>query len=610
MINRQIRLILAGIFILLGISTAIETYAITAEPSEVLVRWKGTGDIISVLPTSDVDSTLAALQVNPAVDHVEANGSRQLAVFPNDTYADSQYHLKQSNDADIDAGKAWDTTIGTSSVIVAVIDTGVDLDHPDLVNNIWTNSDEIAGNGIDDDGNGYIDDVNGWDFVDDDNDPNPTPTGSSWTSGVVVHGTHVAGLIGAEGNNAVGTSGVNWRVSIMPVRVFTDTGDSTLDDIYNAVNYAANSGADIINMSYGGGSYSRFEQEAIEAAYDKGALSVAAAGNESANLNKTPSYPICHPFVLGVSATDATDARASFTNYGTDCVDVAAPGDFILSTYYTDDAINGFTSDYGYLSGTSMSAPIVSGIAALAYSAKSDIDSGEMMNIIIDSTDSIHDDALGSGRVNAYQAVVTALALNNPQSPSITAYHNKKKKKTIAKKTRTRDTNPYFVWKKPRAINNVVGYYVYWGDEKKNPVTHGNFQTKKNFSPKGIRGNEKNYRLRIKAVDSNGEYSELATFKYISDTKIKQRPTIKSIDKTRYGINITWGKAKGEHIIGYYIYRAIDGSKKFEKYSSLLTQKEFTNYLVVPGHTYKYKVRSVDDIRNESDLSKSKSISL
>ncbi len=591
--------------IVIGIQLILAT-PVFASDNEVLVRWKGQTDTsIAVMEVDDPDAMVRELQANPFIDRVEKNVERRLSVFSDDPFAGDQYHLKQDNDADIDAGKAWDITTGSSDIVVAVIDTGIDLDHPDLVDAIWQNSDEIAGNGIDDDGNGYIDDVNGWDFVGNDNDPNPTPTGLSWSTSVVVHGTHVAGLIGATGNNGTGISGVNWNVTIMPIRVFTDTGLSNVDDIYNAVLYAANNGADVINMSYGGTSFSTFEQEAIEYARDKGVLSVAAAGNESTNLDDIPLYPVCHPYVLGVTATDAFDETASFTNYGTDCADLAAPGDTILSAYYADDPVHDFTSEYGYLSGTSMASPIAAGVAALVLSVQPSLSPDDMQDILIGATDNLSDDTLGSGRLNAYQSVVDAQVASSPDAPSITAYHNSKKKKTIAKKTRTPDTSPYFTWSKPSSLNGIAGYYVYWGNEKKNPVTKGNFQTKKNFAPTGVRGNEKDYRLRIVAEDVDGNQSDVGTFKYISDTKIST-PVMKSVDASGENIEVLWKKLSGEHVAGWYVYRAVDGESSFSKYTSLLSDREFIDTNVVAGHTYRYKVKAVDDLDNESKLSNSK----
>ncbi|MDP3970476.1 MAG: S8 family serine peptidase [bacterium] len=571
---------------------------------QLLVRWKGDGEI-ETINIDDPEVEISAYQINPLVDHVEQNVTRTLAVFPNDPSSGDQYYLKQDSDVDIDAGRAWNVTTGSNNVVIAVIDTGVDLDHPDLSGNIWVNTDEIANNGIDDDGNGYIDDVNGWDFVENDNDPNPTPTSFNYFSTVVVHGTHVAGIIGALGNNTLGVAGINWDVSIMPLRVFDDTGNSSTTDIVNAIEYAHANGARVLNMSYGGSSASVYELEAIRDAYDDGVISMAAAGNEGVNLNKYQLYPACYGLVLSVSATDNYDNRASFSNYGTDCVDVAAPGESILSTYYQNVGY-GFLSYYGYLSGTSMSTPIVAGIAGLLLAVDDNLSVFTMRNLIIDSADNISDDTLGSGRVNAYQALLAEEELDAPDAPVITAYHNSKKKKQIGKKTRTKDSHPYFTWKEPDSSSSIVGYYVYFGNRKKNPKKYGTLRTKRNYYPAGVRGNEKNYRLRIKAVDENNKLSKIATFKYISDTKVK-RPTWDRITKNDAGLELRWYQEAGEYVMGYHIYRAVDGDKKFSKItSSRVMTKSFIDTTVEPGHIYKYKVRSIDDLGNESKLSKSK----
>lgn len=582
-----------------GVHSAL---ALADTSNEILVRWKGPSHGFTTIPVDNVETALATLQTSPLVDHVEPNYTRSIQVFPDDVLADDQYHLQQTSDIDIDAGRAWNISTGSRDIVVAVIDTGVDLDHPDLADNLWTNDNEIAGNGLDDDGNGYIDDRVGWDFVDNDNDPNPTPTAPTWSDSIVVHGTHVAGLIGAEGNNSIGVSGVNWEVTIMPVRVFTDTGSSTISDIYNAVNYAVSNGADVINMSYGGGGYSVFEQEAIEAANDQGVLSVAAAGNAAENLDTTPSYPVCHPYVLGVAATDAFDATTSFTNYGNDCVDVASPGNDILSTVYTNDPTNGFTDDYAYLSGTSMATPIVSGIAALLLSITADLDPATLIDIISESAETIPDKTLGSGRVNVYFAALEAQALDDPNVPHLRAYHKANQRKVISKKTRTADSTPYFVWKEPTSLQPIVGYYVYWGTAKKNPAVFGQLQTKRTFTPVGVYGNEQAYRLRVKALDVDGATSPVGTFKYIVDTKIRP-PTIQSLSATDTGLRITWVEPARQHVVGYYIYRAINTSTHYSKYTSLVTERNFIDSNVSAGHTYKYKVRAVDDLGNESALS-------
>ena len=189
-----------------------------------------------------------------------------------------------TTDADIDAPEAWEITTGSRDVVIGVIDSGVDITHPDLAANIWVNPGETPNNGIDDDGNGFIDDVNGWDFYDDDNTPND---GNG-------HGTHVAGTIGAVGNNNSGIAGVNWEVSLLPLRFLGDDGSGWTSDAVAAVNYATmlkrDFGINVVatNNSWGGGGYSRTLDRAIEAANDQGIMFVAAAGNQGSNNDTNP----------------------------------------------------------------------------------------------------------------------------------------------------------------------------------------------------------------------------------------------------------------------------------------------------------------------------------
>ncbi len=227
-----------------------------------------------------------------------------------------------SADADIDAPEAWSTTTGSSSVVVAVIDSGVDWHHPDLAANIWTNPGEscagCASDGIDNDGNGYVDDVHGWDFVNNDNDPFDDNG----------HGTHVAGTIGASGSNGVGIAGVNWNVQIMPLKFIGANGQGTADDAVRAILYATRMGAVASNNSWGGEEFSQALEDAIADADAHGSLFVAAAGNSGKNTDTTPDYPSGFdlPNVITVGATDQNDVRAWFSNYGKQSVDLAAPG--------------------------------------------------------------------------------------------------------------------------------------------------------------------------------------------------------------------------------------------------------------------------------------------
>ncbi|MGI9448567.1 MAG: S8 family serine peptidase, partial [Pirellulales bacterium] len=305
-------------------------------------------------------------------------------------------------DADIDATDAWDITTGSRDVVIGVIDSGVDITHPDLAANIWVNPGETPNNGVDDDGNGFIDDVNGWDFYDDDNSPND---GNG-------HGTHVAGTIGAVGNNNLGIVGVNWQVSLLPLRFLGNDGSGWTSDAVAAVNYATMLKRDFdinvaaTNNSWGGGGYSRTLDRAIQAANDEGIMFIAAAGNQGTNNDANPSYPTNYssPNVISVAALNRSDNLASFSNYGATTVDVGAPGVSIYSTLPGNS--------YGFFSGTSMAAPHVAGVVGLLNAAKPGISVTEVNNAILNTVDplqSLNGKTLTGGRVNAASALTSLL---------------------------------------------------------------------------------------------------------------------------------------------------------------------------------------------------------
>ena len=248
-------------------------------------------------------------------------------------------------DADIDAPEAWSITTGSPDVIIAVIDTGVMYTHPDLAANIWRNPGEIPGNGIDDDHNGYIDDVYGWDFYDDDNDPDDLNG----------HGTHCAGTIAGVGNNAEGVAGVMWNAKIMPLRFLGADGGDTGDAI-RAVRYATMMGADIISCSWGGSGYSQALKDAIDTSP---ALVVCAAGNEGTDNDAEPSYPSSYTSanILAVAASNNIEQLASFSNIGATSVDVAAPGEMIYSTYITPTRVTVFYDPMDSLNAWNANAP-------------------------------------------------------------------------------------------------------------------------------------------------------------------------------------------------------------------------------------------------------------
>lgn len=339
-----------------------------------------------------------------------------LALLPNDLHHGYQWYLQK-----IEADKAWDIITGSPSVIVAVIDSGIDLDHPDLKNNIWVNQDEILGDGIDNDRNGYIDDVNGWDFINNDNMPQPVIAGD-YAKAAIHHGTAIAGIIAAEGNNFLAGSGVAWRAKILPLRTFNEKGESDTVLVERAIDYAIKKHADIINMSFVGLGYDASLEQKIKEAYDAGILIVAAAGNDgdlAHDFSEKKSYPICYGdqdknnYVLGVAGVDSEDKKTSFSNYGSTCVDIAAPAKTIFSTFYQDPAHVDFTDDFGgAFNGTSLAVAEVSGAAALIKALHSNYKNIEIMKVILDSADDISGinaeygvGAMGKGRLNVYKAL-------------------------------------------------------------------------------------------------------------------------------------------------------------------------------------------------------------
>lgn len=335
-----------------------------------------------------------------------------LAQTPNDPSYGKQWYLNT-----IHAPVAWDSTTGSTSVIVAVLDTGLDLTHEDIVANLWKNPGEIAGNGKDDDGNGYIDDVHGWDFIGDDGNPSPSPIATSSTE-AIDHGTLIAGEIGAVGNNHLGVSGVAWNVKIMPVRMLDDQGSGTEYDAANAIRYAVRNGARVINLSFAGNEAHAALQAAVKDAYTNGVVVVAAMGNESRDTNTSPVYPACmrttaDDWVIGVTATDETDHGTAFTNYGSLCADVSAPGTDIYGLSY-HNVSEGYPNAYmGTWNGTSMASPLVAGAAALLFSRFPTLTAGEVRNIIKLSVDPVSIRGfsagdLGAGRLNIDKALIMA----------------------------------------------------------------------------------------------------------------------------------------------------------------------------------------------------------
>lgn len=343
------------------------------------------------------------------------------AAVPNDpSFQNEKNYLDQ-----IHAPAAWDVTTGTKNVVVAVIDTGFDTANLDITDNLWTNTKEIAGNGLDDDGNGFVDDVHGWNFVENINNV-MTPVTAEDDPGAVKHGTIIAGIIGAKGNNDTSGVGVNWNVSLMPIRAIQNDGTGDYQTVTKAVNYAVENGANVISMSFVGPDPDPDLYNSLRRAYEKGIVIVAAAGNHSpqhsGNLDSRPEYPACYDvgdgsgqnWILSVGSVDGRDSISDFSNTGK-CVDIFAPGENIYSTERFAPSSGYLLSFGGPWFGTSFAAPEVAGTAALLKGIHPDWDAKQVISAILSNADPIAElnpgRLTGYGRLDVLKAVSSDLAV-------------------------------------------------------------------------------------------------------------------------------------------------------------------------------------------------------
>ena len=351
------------------------------------------------IPGQTVAQTIANLSQDPEVEYVEPNYIVTRQALPNDPQFTSLYGLNNTGqtggtvDADIDAPEAWDIETGSSNpILVAVLDSGIDFNHQDLQANIWRNPNEIANNGIDDDGNGFVDDISGWDFVNNDNNPQDD----------LNHGTHVSGTIAAVGNNGIGITGVSWSAQILPVKFLNRFGQGSTANAIRALNYAVALGARVSNLSYGGTAFSQGLYDTIAAANNAGHIVVAAAGNSSNNSDNFPIYPAAYdlPNIISVAATDASDQLANFSNFGPTTIDLAAPGVNTLRTVPFNN--------YATMNGTSMSTPHVAGVVSLMLAKQPSLTITDLKSTLLSTVDplpSLTGRTVSGGRVNAFQAL-------------------------------------------------------------------------------------------------------------------------------------------------------------------------------------------------------------
>ena len=324
--------------------------------------------LVQVLVSGDEQAaTVRRLQNNPAVEFVEHDRPvKALATVPDDPEFPVQWGLDNQGqnvggsfgvaDVDIDAPEAWDLYRGDPDFVIAIIDTGIQFDHPDLQGNIYVNPGEIAGNGIDDDANGLIDDVSGWDFAENDNDPTDNDG----------HGTMLAGVVGARANNATGVSGIAWNVSIMPLKVFTDAGNGSLVSIVDALQHVADEGVKLSLNAYTLGGLNSSSVDAVLASLQTaGSLAIMSAGNSASDNDSTPNYPSSYGYdnIISVASIDNDGTLSATSNFGASSVDLCAPGHNIRTT------LRWAGGDYAFGGGTSLAAAHVAGAAALIMSA-------------------------------------------------------------------------------------------------------------------------------------------------------------------------------------------------------------------------------------------------
>jgi subtilisin family serine protease len=354
-------------------------------------------------------------------------------VMPNDIHFNRQYGLfndgsfslsPSKEDADIDMELAWEIEQGDPSITVAVLDSGLKMDHPEFDSRLWENPGELI-DGQDNDMNAYSDDINGWDFANDDNDPSDDHG----------HGTNVAGILAATGNNDIGYAGVDWNCKIMTCKIINEDNFGFYTWWADAIYYAVDNGAKVLNMSVGGSSYSRFLEDAVNYAYENGVTIVASMMNEN---NDLPYYPAAFLNTIAVGSTDANDFRSSpffWNNSSGSCygehINVVAPGNYIYGLSYQSNV--NYSSYWG---GTSQAAPLVAGLASLLLAQNPSRSPDEIRSIIINSAEdqvgeSFEDVAgfdiyYGYGRINAYEALLSDISSTTELSPitDISIYPN------------------------------------------------------------------------------------------------------------------------------------------------------------------------------------------
>ena len=543
---------------------------------------------IYVIKTSaadvDVSSMVDSYKEDSNVEYAEPD----YIYKPTDTATNDPLFSTQWALAKIKAPLAWDTTTGSSNVVVAVVDTGTDYTHQDLAANIWNNPGETgmtqvgdkcwtgtpqdkSTNNCDDDNDGLVDDWRGWNYAEGNNDPMDKGYQG------LFHGTHVSGIIAGVGNNGIGISGVTWNSKIMPLRICNDSGCSSYSGGL-AIRYAVDHGAKVINDSWGGAtSYDSFLKDSMDYAHDHGALIVNAAGNESSDVYGTVPANIAS--AMAVSATDSSDNFAGFSNWGAK-IDVSAPGVDVNSTYPTNS--------YQSFSGTSMAAPHVAGLAALILAHNPALSVEELRQVIKTSADDLGDAGVdkyfGAGRIDAYNAMMATTPLtayiSYPNSAGVNINGTVNITGTASGTNFQSYVLEYGAGTNPSTWTQIT--------TSTTPVDNGTLAT---FDLGQLRSGT--YVLRLTAIDTNSKQYQFVS--YLDVVTNPMVPTSFGVVNTNSSIMLSWMAPSSQYpIAGYQIYKSesadFSNPTIFTATSAVYFDSSFQT-----GHTYYYKVRAYNN---------------
>ncbi len=437
---------------------------------------------------TNILDAIEAYKKDPNIEFVEPNYVGHGCIIPNDPSFNNQWNLHNTGqsggtpDADIDGPEAWNIKLGSSNVVIAIVDTGIDYNHEDLDLHIWQNTGEIAGNGIDDDGNGFIDDIRGWNFYHNNNNP----------MDFADHGTHCAGIAGARTNNNKGIAGVMWTVKLMAVKVAHCSGWGCFNatDSANGIIYAADNRADVISMSWSFTKDINVIKNACNYAYAIGCFMCAAIGNHGSSSKR---WPAAYTTVMAVGATDYNDDRCSWSAHGNH-INVVAPGGRTTTSSGVDIYSTIPNDKYGYMWGTSMSTPHVAGLAGLLKAQDSSRSNSDIWTIIVNTADDLGspgwDEYYGMGRINAYTALYGA-----PYKPIIDGPINGKAGIEYNYTGLTWDPN-----------GDNIHYWFDW-DDGSNSGWVGPFNSGQTGIASHVWNTQGTYHIKVKAKDTSGKES-------------------------------------------------------------------------------------------------------